>query len=206
MENAYKQSTQKSVFTTILGSSDIAARYINTGSYLARGHLTPDGDGVYVTSQFITYFLVNTVPQWQVINNGNWKSVESEVRTVASDLRKDLTVVTGGDGVLSLPDVDGNMKDIYLAGGKLPVPKLTWKLVYDADSLLGIVFVCVNNPFTTPASGGVVCDDVCERYNWGGASWKNYTKGYVSCCDYAGVKEKIAGLPEVGVVGVLGRN
>ncbi len=42
--------------------------------YMARGHLAPDADFVYESFQDATYYYFNAAPQWQSINNGNWKA------------------------------------------------------------------------------------------------------------------------------------
>lgn len=59
------------------------ANYILARSYLSRGHLSPDGDFLLGAWQDLTYFYVNTAPQWQSINGGNWMQVETMVRRFA---------------------------------------------------------------------------------------------------------------------------
>ena len=51
-----------------------------------------------------TYFYLNVVPMWQVINNGNWKRMEESVRKLAIDRHLDLEVYAGGIGQLCLPN------------------------------------------------------------------------------------------------------
>lgn len=41
--------------------------------FLSRGHLTPDGDYSLLAEQDATYYYSNVVPQWQSVNNRNWK-------------------------------------------------------------------------------------------------------------------------------------
>lgn len=59
----------------IVGSAELAAQYINVSidHYLARGHLAPDGDFIDAASQDASYYFMNTAPQFQSFNNGNWK-------------------------------------------------------------------------------------------------------------------------------------
>jgi DNA/RNA endonuclease G (NUC1) len=44
--------------------------------------------------QEATYYYTNTAPQWQGINNGNWKDVEHTVRKLADKTSLDLEVRT----------------------------------------------------------------------------------------------------------------
>ena len=83
---AYLQTSQMVTFTRILGSAELARSYLDPSKsfYLARGHLTPDGDFVDSASQDMTYYYINCAPQWQSFNNGNWKSLETAVRNLAS--------------------------------------------------------------------------------------------------------------------------
>lgn len=71
----YTQAEQTKTIGMILGSDALAATYIrpNTEFYLARGHLAPDGDFIDAASQDASYYFMNTAPQFQVFNNGNWK-------------------------------------------------------------------------------------------------------------------------------------
>lgn len=62
---SYTTAQQKIRFTQLLGASQ-AAKYITTSSYLSRGHLSPDADGVYRSWAHTTYFYTNVAPQWQV--------------------------------------------------------------------------------------------------------------------------------------------
>jgi DNA/RNA endonuclease G (NUC1) len=42
--------------------------------------------------QEATYYFINAAPQWQSINNGNWKDVEYTVRKLADRTGRDFQV------------------------------------------------------------------------------------------------------------------
>lgn len=63
---SYTQASQLERLTTLLGSAEQASRFVFTNSFMARGHMSPDADGIYRSWQFTTYFFTNAVPKWQV--------------------------------------------------------------------------------------------------------------------------------------------
>lgn len=71
----YTQAEQTKTIAMIVGSDALAAQYIkpNTEYYMSRGHLAPDGDFIDAGSQDASYYFMNTAPQFQTFNNGNWK-------------------------------------------------------------------------------------------------------------------------------------
>lgn len=173
-------------FTQIFESRDKAEEYLNK-TYLARGHLSPDGDMIFFSGQFSTYFYINVVPQFQSINNGNWKHIESATRTKAAQLKRDLLVFTGGYEVLKL-----NNKKITLENNGLEVPKWTWKIIKDIEANAGIAFITLNNPFSSSITN--LCNDVCIENGWDWKERKSFTKGYSICCkvnDFMSINEAI---------------
>lgn len=193
---SFTKASQLKRFTQILGSSDKAEEYLNK-TFLARGHLAPDGDFIMVSWQWSTYYYINVVPQWQSINNGNWKHVEGAVRSKAAALKRNIVVFTGGYDVLKLSN-----KKISLEPDGLDVPKWSWKVTIDSVSGKGIAFVTYNNPFASSVSK--LCDDICDSSGWEWKERKNFSKGYTICCDVnqlMGIVSEIP--PEARVSGVL---
>ena len=82
----------------------------------------------------------NVVPQWQVVNNGNWREVEEVVHARAKLRRSTMQVFTGTKGVLKLRG-----KMLWLVKDSIPVLEYLWKLVVDANCGDSIVFVPLNN-------------------------------------------------------------
>lgn len=182
----------------------MADKYIYKNSYLARGHLSPDGDFVFVSSQFSSYFYINTVPQWQAINNGNWKSLEFAVRKLATSLGEEFKVITGSHEVLTLENTKGKDTEMYLvAGNKLPVPKYVWKIVYSLATKKAMAFVSLNNPFVTEVTDDdYLCKDICEDYSWGSDAWSIPEKGLVYCCDVKQLKAVVKTIPALKISGI----
>ena len=215
---AYTKAAQLKRFETILGSESAAQVYITDKSFLARGHLACDADGVFDSWQTATYFYINVVPQWQSMyvfnvfyvvvlfclililnsfysfdlnsNNGNWKAVEFAVRAKAALLESEVIVFTGAHDVLKLDN-----KNISLVPGGIFVPKWSWKILKDPISNSGIAFLTLNNPFIT-SNPSMLCTDVCAQYNWSITNSKVFDKGYTVCCEVPDLMNKIASIPE----------
>ncbi|CAG9857995.1 unnamed protein product [Phyllotreta striolata] len=201
---AYKRAYQKSTFSSLLGSSGLAERYINKKSFLSRGHLAPDADFLFASSQLTSYFYINTCPQWQSINGGNWVKVESSVREAASKYGRRFTIITGTHGVLELPDSSGRPVEVYLVSRrKLPVPKFVWKIIYDDFSGKAIAIVSLNNPFVDSYEDAVLCNDICDRFGWGAKSFGDFSRGLIYCCDVNEFREVVDSVPDIVVNGIL---
>lgn len=186
---SFTKAAQKIRFTSILGNETLAEEYLSK-TYLARGHLAPDGDGIFISWQMATYYYINVVPQWQSINNANWKSIESKVRSKAAQLREDVIVYTGGHQVLEL-----NSKKMTLESDGLEIPKWSWKILQSPSTNSGIAFVTLNNPFAlrNPTS---LCTDICQEYGWEEDNYKTISKGYTICCSVSDLMKAIPAIPE----------
>lgn len=185
---SFTKANQLKRFEEIFGDRETAQEYLNK-TYLARGHLAPDGDFIFVSWQFTSYYYINTVPQWQSINNANWKHIESVVRSKADKLKKDLEIFTGGFEVLKLKN-----KKILLEPDGLEVPKWSWKIVKVASDNSGIAFVTYNNPYATSAPTAL-CADICDAYGWDWKERKTISKGHTICCSVSNLMKAIADVP-----------
>lgn len=190
---SFTKASQKKRFTIILGSEELAEEYLNA-TYLARGHLAPDGDGLFISWQMATYYYINVVPQWQSINNANWKSIEINVRSKAAQLREDVIIYTGGHQVLKL-----NNKKMTLESDGLEIPKWSWKILKNPANDNGIAFVTLNNPFETTVPIPL-CEDICDDYGWNEKNYKTFYKGYTICCSVADLMLAIPAIPEAARV------
>lgn len=194
---SYTQASQMTRFTELLQSEIEAEKYLFPGSFLARGHLSPDGDGIFRSWAFTTYFFVNAAPKWQVVNNGNWLRVENVVRLKASLLQEDLEIFTGTFGVLTLNDVHGNKVEMSLETGGIEVPKWFWKIIQRPAADEGIAFVTLNNPFVRIFDESErICKDVCIEYGWYQEAFDNFARGYTYCCAVEELMEIVRFIPE----------
>lgn len=202
-EVVYRRAYQKARLGVLLGSAAVAEKYVNEDSYLARGHLAPDADFVYSSGQFGTYFYVNVVPQWQAINSGNWRRIETLARKRAESLNGTLRVYTGSHGVLKLRDLGGDPVEIYLWKNSLPVPEVLWKILYDAPGKRAVVFLTVNDPFLDKTGYNYLCNDVCDSYGWQDEHWTDSSRGLVYCCGYEEFRDAVRAAPRIQVDQVL---
>lgn len=193
---SFKKTNQLKRFKEIFGDIDKVEEYLNK-TYLARGHLSPDGDMVFASWQWSTYYYINVIPQWQSINNGNWKHIENAVRTKAAQLKRNLVVFTGGFDVLKIDN-----KKISLEADGLEVPKWSWKVVKDSVNGNGIAFVTYNNPFAQNVNN--LCTDICNGNGWDWKERKDYSNGYTICCDVSDIMRTVSDIPpEASSTGIL---
>lgn len=200
--SSYTQNNQFYRLEKLLGSEEQAGKFINSNSYLARGHLTPAGDGIFRSWQFATFFYINVAPQWQVVNAGNWVRVENAARSKASKSQADLIIFTGTEGILTLPHLDGREISISLDGpGNIEVPKWFWKIIKNPLTNSGIALVTLNNPFATSADS--LCSDICSSYGWDNVNYADYSKGFTYCCSVESLMTAVPGIPNEASVGSI---
>jgi len=200
VDNCYKQLEQNKTLDIILGSQQQREQFIRPSKdmFFARGHLTPKVDGVTDDEQQATFYFVNAIPQWHVINRGNWQELEKVVRALAMNNKIVLKVYTGAYGVTTLPDDKGIYKPIYLGKDRsgnlmnvLPAPKLMYKVIINENVGTGVAVVTINNPHEyKPAEN--LCTDVCKQISWITFKIDNITAGYTYCCE---VKQLYHALP-----------
>lgn len=191
-DGSYKQTNQR---------SKILSKCHNC-SFVSRGHLAPRADFIYKEWQDATYYYINAVPQWQKINGGIWASMETAVRNLASNLKRNLWIQTGAFDAIQF---NGNilaLGDDY----RIPVPLYLWKLVYDPGANQAMVFVNVNH--VVPKASLCPQDDTgrfCEENRWiFPGNRQQISSGVLQCCKYQSVKLKIPWLMELDAnVGIL---
>lgn len=199
---SYTQASQLIRLTDLLGSQVQASKFIYTNSYMARGHLAPDGDGIFRSWQFSTYFYCNVAPQWQVVNAGNWLRVENAARIKAASSQNDLLIFTGNEEILTLPHVDGREILITLeSNGNIEVPKWFWKIIKNPLNNSGIALITLNNPFATTIEQ--LCLDICSTYGWDNINYSDYSKGFTYCCSVASLMAAVPGIPSEASVGSI---
>lgn len=155
-------------------------------------------------SQDATYYYINAAPQWQSFNNGNWKALETAVRNLAAARKADYTIYTGTHGILSLPDVKGVSKDVYLTvdsnnNGVIPVPKFYWKVVHDPEAKKATAFVGINHPWIDlkTDTGAIICPDVCSQVPWVTFQRTRIPSGYTYCCSVAELSRVVPHAPKL---------
>lgn len=181
VNDLYKQKNTEKIFETLLGRQQLAN--IKAISFIARGHLTPNADGMMPYFKRSTFVFDNIVPQWQVINLSNWKRVEIATREKAKQLERDLLIFTGVYDVLRLPDdQNGGPHPIYLKDNRLKVPKWHWKIIKDEMYDEAIAFVTFNNPFRAPDPSEFLCKDISKDTRWHVKEFLDHEKGFTYCC------------------------
>lgn len=95
--NLYKRATQRTTFTSLLGSASLAEDFIHLTNdfFLSKGHLVAKADFLYGAQQLTTFWYSNAAPQWQTFNGNNWNSLENDCRAFAGRIGTDLDVYTG---------------------------------------------------------------------------------------------------------------
>jgi hypothetical protein len=200
IDSSYKEIGQVKNLKKVLNLTSVA-NYIGGHPkrifYLAKGHLSAraDSDTPNIVWETSTYYYVNSAPQWQSINQGNWYQLEKAVREFRQTrIKNTLVIITGTYGTFTLPDLNNNQQEIHMitdrnGKGHVPVPKYFWKIVWDEKVGQATAFIGINNPYLGKVDPEMIfCQDVCDRMPW----FKETTvyrnrhiiiKGYLFCCE-----------------------
>lgn len=185
-DTLYGQAQQLVRFTELLGTEEQAKKYVTETQYLTKGHMTPNGDGIFHTWRHASFFYENAVPQWKDVNEGNWNRVEQLTRDIAAQLNEDLVVLQGTRGVLELPHANGAAVEISLVTvgtfSYIEVPLWNWKVLKSEKLKAGIAFITLNNPYEKQITQQL-CENICEKTGWAESNFVDYTKGFTYCCD-----------------------
>ncbi|XP_075989482.1 salivary endonuclease-like [Anticarsia gemmatalis] len=208
MTDVYRIQNQKKQLDSILGAN-MHEKFITKSQSLSKGHLAARADFSLNAEMRGTFHYVNTGPQWQRGNAGDWAALEEALRRRVHERRASVHVMTGTHGVMTLPDSKGHMKEFYLYTDEnnnhaVPVPMYFYKLVYDPVAKTAAAFITINSSFynQTMTNELQFCDDICEEnssYNW--LRWRSNDGTHSFCCNYDQFIEEIDYLPQLDVVG-----
>lgn len=164
----YSKENQRQRVDHLLGDDQDVDDYFSADNlFFSRGHLGGKVDFFDRNHQRSTFFYLNTGPQFQVINGGNWLRVEDGIRRFVARKMFNAKIVSGTHGVLRFPSLaDG---ELFLGKKrKLPVPQFFYKLVYDQEHSRGVVFVSINNPHIDEdeVADYIFCENVIEKIKW----------------------------------------
>lgn len=205
VDNLYSRVTQRNTLADIVGSYDLALKYIEETSdvFLARGHMAAKADFIYGNEHRATFYFTNTMPQWQKFNALNWGAVEDGTRVLAADRGINLDVYSGTWGVIQLNDVGGVPREYHLyinnSPRQIPVPKLYYRIVINRADDSGIVLIGVNNPHLTLdeiKKDYIVCTDVSSQVSYINWQKDNIERGYSYAC---AVNDFVKAIPHVQV-------
>ncbi|XP_035744118.1 uncharacterized protein LOC118451555 [Vespa mandarinia] len=206
----YKFSEQLITLEKLLNSSKLAKSYLMKSiQFLSRGHMVAKVDFIYGALQSLTFWTINTAPQWISFNIGNWRKLEECIRNFATNRSLDLDVYTGVHGQMTLPNARGKQKDIYLYVNDrtkaVPVPKFFWKIIYDPRSKKGTAFVGLNNPFIKSKDDGdnYICSDISSTIKWLKWNAENTTMGISYACTVDDLRKAVPTIPKFKTIGVL---
>ncbi|XP_049307982.1 uncharacterized protein LOC105226713 isoform X6 [Bactrocera dorsalis] len=179
----YTKLTQLTRFEALFGANQ---KFIDAASFLARGHIVPVADFIFCYEQYATFYYANAAPEWQVVNSGNWRSVENAVRDIASK-QSYLLVFTGTLGVLELRNSPTDQyTNIYLDENQtIAVPKWFYKVVMHPSLDDDIVFITLNNPFDDEKEEfcNNICSRVCNKHKLDCSTFTDTITGYTFCCE-----------------------
>lgn len=127
--------------------------------------------------------------------------MEDGSRRLAADRNITLNVYTGTHGIIAMNNSMGITENIYLdmVNKQIPVPKLFYKLLIDAEGSAGIAVVCANNIHTSIDEikrDYIICEDVSDEIRY--IKWKrtDVKRGYCYACH---VNEFLEKIPHVNV-------
>lgn len=207
MDQLYRFDTQLNTVAKILNSTELAKQRLKKSvQFLSRGHMAAKADFVYGSQQRSTFWYLNTAPQWQSFNGGNWNTLEMNVRRFAATRHLDLDVYTGVHGQMTMEDIHGKQQPVHLhvRGAVLSAPRFYWKVIYDPVSKRGTAFVGLNDPFIRWITDDVyLCTDISGKIKW--LQWQadNITAGVSYACSIDDLRRAVPAVPMLDVIGIL---
>lgn len=83
----YTKEQERKTINKLVSLNQDDTRYVSNAVYLAKGHFAAHCDFVFEAQQKSTYHYINVGPQWQSFNNGNWKTLEIDLRNYVNSRR-----------------------------------------------------------------------------------------------------------------------
>jgi len=207
MDQLYRFETQLDTLAKILNSTELAKQRLRKSvQFLSRGHMVAKADFVYGSQQRATFWYLNTAPQWQSFNGGNWNTLEMNVRQFAARRQLDLDVYTGVHGHMTMRNVRGEQRFLWMHPDKeiLSAPRFYWKIIYDPASKRGTAFVGLNDPFIRSITNDVyLCKDISDKINW--LEWQadDVKNGISYACSVNDLRAAVPTIPALNVIGIL---
>jgi len=204
----YKMDTQRLTLRDLLGSEELADKYIGDQSsqlFLSRGHLAPNADFIFESWKDSSFWFVNVAPQWQSFNGRNWATFEDNCRDFAVSRGLDLTVYTGTSGVVQLPDVNDQLVAIYLYNkDQLPVPRYYWKILQDPVGEAGVAVVGINNPHLSSVPESLLlCPALPSHPLLQMSEPHNIKSGYMFACRVEDLAKSVPEVPQLPPMSLL---
>lgn len=117
---------------------------------------------------------------WCIFNKGIWKDLERLFRKTLSRSTDKHMIMTGTFGQSELPDMDLKQHKLFLSlPDKMSVPLFIWKLDWNVNTEVGVVYIGMNNPYKTIDKSVYICNFIpCP----GRLTRKSYSKELLYCC------------------------
>uniref|UniRef100_A0A1A9VV79 Endonuclease n=1 Tax=Glossina austeni TaxID=7395 RepID=A0A1A9VV79_GLOAU len=145
---AYNKRDIYARFRELLGAQQPFMSYNEQERRIDRGHLVPVADFMTNNMMSATFKLINVIPQFHSINDGNWNVLEEWARNPINTPAK---VCNGAlNFVLELPSSSNEYVAIYLMSRMIPIPLWTYKVVFNSRNVR-TVFLQYNNIHDTIA-------------------------------------------------------
>ncbi|TMW49431.1 hypothetical protein DOY81_005487 [Sarcophaga bullata] len=178
-------------FKRLLGNQQTPMNRSRVDHIIDRGHMAPSGDFITTNLKNATFSMINVMPQFNTIDNGNWRIIEEWTRRPAHTGNRictgvlycnlDSRTVSERYCVLQLKGEGDKMVPIFLADNrKIPIPLWTYKIIKQQST----VFLTLNNIYHKGTVSPPVefCSPItCPRSISLG---RTIAEGITFCCKY----------------------
>lgn len=204
-EQIYSYNAQHELVNNLLELENGSATFIDASEdyVFVPTFLTSPADYYDKDMQQVVKRFINVVPQWKIIKENNWNSVEEMVRQCIMTIRHPVKVWTGGSGIVKLRSYTIKRdRLVYLdRTDKLyPVPLFLWKLLYCPALDKAVVIIVFNNPHYDNTRVNFLCPDISnEVFFMKDIDQYNRTLGFSYVCHYERFRKVVSYLPRLKV-------